>query len=228
MRFETKCLQEKTTIMKISSRAVTRTILFAALSTLIIGQAQAANLAAHIHPVTSIAHLIAGNAQTAIKFPENIAKQTGQGLDTLCMANALYHEARGEIINGQKAVAQVILNRVKSEAYPDSICGVIYENAHMTNRCQFSFACDRIDDQPKESEAYQAALTMAKGAVKYGVYADGLTPNFRDRAQTEKSQITHYHTTAVSPAWGKKLRPIKTIGRHIFYRSERVAKSIAS
>ncbi|MEM5501963.1 cell wall hydrolase [Ahrensia kielensis] len=214
--------------MKITSRAFARAVLLTIFSTHMGGQVHAANLTIQIYPVATIAHLIAGNAQDAIKLPEEIVTRTGQGLETICMANALYHEARGEKLNGQKAVAQVILNRVKSEAYPDSVCGVVYENAHMRNRCQFSFACDRVDDTPQESDAYEAALIMAQGAVKYGIYAEGLTPNFRDPAQTEKSQITHYHTTAVSPSWGKKLRPIKTIGRHIFYRSERVAKSIAS
>lgn len=191
-------------------------------------KAQAASFMSQIYPMTTIAHLIAGNAGTKIKFPENLVEETGVSIETACLTNALYHEARGETLNGQKAVAQVILNRVKSDAYPDSICGVVYENAHMRNRCQFSFACDEVDDLPEEHDAYELLKGIAEGAVKYGVYAEGLAPNFKDQAQTEKSQITHYHTTAVSPAWGKKIRPVKTIGRHIFYRSERVAKSIAS
>ncbi|MEL6751247.1 MAG: cell wall hydrolase, partial [Pseudomonadota bacterium] len=64
-----------------------------------------------------------------------------------CLANGIYFEARGESVQGQKAVAQVILNRVKNPAYPNSICGVVYQNKHMRNACQFSFACDGIRDR---------------------------------------------------------------------------------
>lgn len=226
--FENIVHPKEVTIMKSNPRAIARTVLLAALILHMGAQAQAASFTSQIYSITSIANLLASNAETALALPKQMAERTDQGIETICMANALYHEARGEKTDGQKAVAQVILNRVKSDAYPGTICGVVYENALKKNRCQFSFACDGIDDTPKEKDAYDAALKMAEGAVKYGVFADGLAPNFRDKAQTQKSQITHYHTTAVSPSWGKKLRPIKTIGRHIFYRSERVAKSIAS
>ncbi|MEO9961273.1 MAG: cell wall hydrolase, partial [Nisaea sp.] len=58
-----------------------------------------------------------------------------------CLANGIYFEARGEEEEGQAAVAQVILNRVRNPAYPDTICGVVYQNQSWKNRCQFSFAC---------------------------------------------------------------------------------------
>ena len=61
-----------------------------------------------------------------------------------CLTNAIYFEARGEPVRGQMAVAQVIMNRVFSGYYPDSVCGVVYQNANRRNRCQFSFACDDI------------------------------------------------------------------------------------
>ena len=64
-----------------------------------------------------------------------------------CLANAIYFEARSESLRGQAAVAQVVLNRVRNPAYPNSICGVVYQNDNWRNRCQFSFACDGIKDR---------------------------------------------------------------------------------
>src|SRR5690554_3545291 len=67
--------------------------------------------------------------------------------EVYCLAQAVYHESRGEPESGQWAVASVILNRVESSAYPDTVCDVVFQNAHLRNRCQFSFACDsRPDD----------------------------------------------------------------------------------
>ena len=63
-----------------------------------------------------------------------------------CLAEGIYFEARGEPVSGQAAVSQVILNRVRNPHYPNTICGVVYQNKHWRNRCQFSFACDRIRD----------------------------------------------------------------------------------
>ena len=72
-----------------------------------------------------------------------------------CLANGIYFEARSEPLRGQAAVAQVILNRVRNPAYPDSICGVVYQNDDWFNRCQFSFACDGIKDRVTEPLALQ-------------------------------------------------------------------------
>ncbi|MGI9415449.1 MAG: cell wall hydrolase, partial [Hyphomicrobiales bacterium] len=80
---------------------------------------------------------------------EDLDWQTG------CLAVAIYYEARAESELGQIAVAQVILNRVESRAYPSSICGVVYQNAHMRNRCQFSFTCDGRPDDPQHAKAWQ-------------------------------------------------------------------------
>ena len=84
-------------------------------------------------------------------------------LASLCMAAALYHEARGESTMGQLAVARVILNRARSRAYPNSICGVVYQNAERANRCQFSFACDGLSDYPRNPASLRqiAELTRA-------------------------------------------------------------------
>jgi spore germination cell wall hydrolase CwlJ-like protein len=77
-----------------------------------------------------------------------------------CLANAIYFEARSESVRGQAAVAQVVLNRVRNPTYPASICGVVYQNDHWLNRCQFSFACDgrkKRVTEPRSSTHYYAS-----------------------------------------------------------------------
>lgn len=148
-----------------------------------------------------------------------------QELEVSCFATGLYHEARGETRDGQLAVAQVILNRIKSTAYPDTACGVIYQNAHMQNRCQFSFACDLRSDDAKNLETYANLKQMAARTLRLG-YAPFPAESPAANAARDLNEITHYHTVAVSPAWGQKIEKIATIGAHIFYRSERVAKSL--
>ncbi|MGB6117317.1 MAG: cell wall hydrolase, partial [Mesorhizobium sp.] len=78
-----------------------------------------------------------------------------------CLANGIYFEARGESLRGQAAVAQVILNRVRNPTYPDTICGVVYQNQHMRNACQFSFACDGKKDVITSPSHYKTAQDIA-------------------------------------------------------------------
>jgi len=144
------------------------------------------------------------------------------GVETSCMVMALYHEARGEPLIGQIAVAETIINRARSTSYPASICGVVYQNAHRTNRCQFSFACDGLSDVIKNSkvanELRQLSIRMlaiysADRYEKRPTYFNQLSPF-----------MTHYHRYDVHPAWSKKLVPLGQIGKHVFFRSERVVK----
>ena len=122
-----------------------------------------------------------------------------------CLATAIYFEARGEPVAGQKAVAQVVLNRVRSERYPPTVCGVVYQNAHWHNRCQFSFACDGKSDVPKEKAAWQRARNIA---------ADCL----RDPPQTWiLGDATLYHARYVTPSWAPKVTLVSSIGLHLFY-----------
>jgi spore germination cell wall hydrolase CwlJ-like protein len=147
-------------------------------------------------------------------------------IDVTCMAAALYHEARGEITTGQLAVARVILNRVRSKVYPNSICGVVYENAHKHKRCQFSFACDGRPDYPRNAKSYGEMVSLAH-AVLDRSGTDLLLPTNPSEYRTGNfDEITHYHTTAVNPFWAAKIKTIGQIGNHIFYRSDRVARSL--
>lgn len=122
-----------------------------------------------------------------------------------CLAEALYFEARSESILGQRAVAEVILNRVESRYYPSSICAVVKQGAHRRNRCQFSYNCDGLPESISEPRAYQRAIAVAKAAL------EGKGPALTAGA-------THYHTDYVRPSWSRKLTRTATIGTHIFYR----------
>ena len=129
-----------------------------------------------------------------------------------CLAMALYHEARGEPLEGQVAVGNVILNRVDSKYHPDTVCDVVYKNADRRNACQFSFACDGLSDRPKEAEAWDRKLAIAEALL---VCDEECREMKRDAGGVEAS--THYHATYVSPSWARKLERKGEIGNHIFY-----------
>ncbi|MER8704262.1 cell wall hydrolase [Mesorhizobium sp. M0323] len=124
-----------------------------------------------------------------------------------CLANGIYFEARGESVRGQAAVAQVILNRVRNPAYPNSICGVVYQNDNWFNRCQFSFACDgrkkRIDNPAAYKTAQDVAMAVTAGKI--------FIP--------EVGSSTHYYANYVHPGWARTMQKMTRIGLHIFYRT---------
>lgn len=122
-----------------------------------------------------------------------------------CLQEAIYHEARGESIAGQFAVAEVILNRVDRENYPGSICGVVHQNAHLRNACQFSYACNGRSRGMREPQARALAGQIAQ------VMIDGAPRDLTDGA-------THFHTTAVRPRWSRSFARTAHIGAHLFYR----------
>lgn len=125
-----------------------------------------------------------------------------------CLATAVYFEARGEPETGQAAVAQVILNRVRSGTYPETVCGVVYQNQQRRNACQFSFACDGKPDRIDEPKAWATASRIAASV------ASG-----RERS-VRLVTATNYHASYVSPSWAPRMRRLATIGKHIFYNEE--------
>jgi len=131
----------------------------------------------------------------------------GSKKEQRCLAEAIYFEARGESEDGQVAVAQVVLNRVKNPAYPDTICGVVYQNRHKRNRCQFSFACDGIKDRIASPGAWSTAQRLAKEVL------DG------KRYSKMVDASTHYHATYVNPRWAKAMAKRGKVGLHIFYKT---------
>ena len=125
-----------------------------------------------------------------------------------CLAEGIYFEARGESKHGQKAVAQVIVNRVKNPTFPTSICGVVYHNKHMRNRCQFSFACDGIRDRVRSKKAWRVAKTIADDVIDGKVWLK------------EVGSASHYHADYVRPRWARAMKKMSKIGKHIFFRTK--------
>ncbi|MCW5695855.1 MAG: cell wall hydrolase [Bauldia sp.] len=125
-----------------------------------------------------------------------------------CLAEAIYFESRSEPWEGQLAVAQVVMNRVKNPAYPDTICNVVYQNRTWYNACQFSFACDGIRDVVRDYAQWEIAQELARSVV-YGE-AEWLE---------EIGSATHYHAVYVRPNWAPQMRRMTQIGLHIFYRT---------
>ncbi|GGC62308.1 cell wall hydrolase [Chelatococcus reniformis] len=123
-----------------------------------------------------------------------------------CLAEAIYFEARSEPEAGQAAVAQVVLNRVRSGLYPTSVCGVVYQNRHRHNACQFSFACEGRRLVTNDRDSWQSAVRIAQQVL------DGTT------YLADVGGATHYHADYVRPRWASKLKKMDVIGRHIFYK----------
>lgn len=132
-----------------------------------------------------------------------------------CLAQAIYHEARGEPEKGQWAVANIILNRVASPRYPSTVCGVVFQNAGGKKfRCQFTFACDGRSDNGGEGnrivrESWVRSHVLAHAA--YTQFQRGHRPNALPQS------ALYYHTVSSSPSWSNVFRPVAEIGSHIFY-----------
>ena len=127
-----------------------------------------------------------------------------------CLAEAVYFEARSESTKGQKAVAEVVLNRVESKFYPDTVCGVVYQGqqralAQGKKNCQFSFTCDgSMDRWTPVGSHWDKAQDIAHIALDGGF-------------KKVTKDATHYHTNYVRPGWSRRLKRVTTIGTHKFY-----------
>lgn len=122
-----------------------------------------------------------------------------------CLTAAIYYEARSESDQGQRAVAQVVLNRVAHPSYPNTVCGVVYQGSERTTGCQFSFTCDGSLAKAPNRMFWLRSENVARAALAgYVERSVGLA--------------THYHTIAIYPYWAPSLRHIITVGAHRFYR----------
>lgn len=139
------------------------------------------------------------------KLPSSVNKSNQKK----CLAEAIYFEARSEPWAGQVAVAQVVLNRVKNPTYPNSICGVVYQNKRWRNRCQFSFACDGKRDRIRDKSSYRKAQTIAREVIAGKHWLDKV------------GDSTHYHATYVRPRWAPRMTRKGKIGQHIFFRTKK-------
>lgn len=127
-----------------------------------------------------------------------------------CLAQALYFEARGEPLDGQVAVAEVVLNRVESPRYPATICEVVSE-ARRKGACQFSYMCDGKPETVGNAEAWDRAAKIARAMI------DGAPRRLTGGA-------THFHAGFVQPRWAASFTRTAEIGGHLFYRSGAVAR----
>ena len=133
----------------------------------------------------------------------------------VCLALNIYHEARDQPYIGQVAVAQVVMNRVADDRYPDDVCDVVFQGPTYSwkpdfpirNRCQFSWYCDGKSDKTPDQTAWEQALMIAQGVH---------TGNIDDFVEG----ATHYHATYVLPEWAESKTPVVQIDQHVFYRWE--------
>jgi len=141
-------------------------------------------------------------AKPFIMSPDDIV-QYSRAVD--CMTAAIYYEAGNETPQGQAAVAQVVLNRMRHPAYPNTICGVVFQGQERSTGCQFSFTCDGSMRARVNPIAWNRARDVASKALSGAVYA-------------QVGTATHFHTTGVSPGWRGALIQVSQVGHHLFYR----------
>lgn len=122
-----------------------------------------------------------------------------------CLASAVYYEAGNESLDGQRGVAQVVLNRVRHPAFSPSVCAVVYEGFSRRTGCQFSFTCDGSLQRRPNAAAWYRSAAVAKAALDGEVFAP-------------VGYATHYHANYVVPYWATSLAKNQVIGAHIFYR----------
>lgn len=131
--------------------------------------------------------------------------QASGGAQWECLTQALYFEARGESVRGMFAVGEVIMNRVDSARFPNTLCGVINQGTGRRYACQFTFTCDGRPEHVSEPEAWRTVGKVARLLI------DGAPRQLTNGA-------TYYHTRAVSPRWARVFPRTTTIGSHHFYR----------
>ncbi len=122
-----------------------------------------------------------------------------------CLAEAIYFESRSEPLEGQAAVGQVVLNRVRSGLYPSDVCSVVYQDSERAFACQFSFACEGKSLAIQEPGPWAIAMRIAKEVVS------------GERYDPKLIAALNYHANYVYPAWAPMLTRLERIGNHIFY-----------
>lgn len=136
--------------------------------------------------------------------PRSIERQGDLLRAAHCLTQAVYYEAASETPAGQRAVAQVVLNRVRDPRYPASVCGVIFQGSERTTGCQFTFTCDGAMARKPDPALFARARGVALAAL-FG------------QVEPLVGLATHYHTKQVVPFWRTELVKLRTVGAHIFY-----------
>jgi spore germination cell wall hydrolase CwlJ-like protein len=138
-----------------------------------------------------------------------LTDETARAKEEKCLAEVVYFEARGEEVRGQIAVAQVVMNRVFSGKYPNSVCGVVYQNKHRHLACQFTFACDNYADVIREPDMWERAKKISKAMLDGQIWLP------------EVGKSTHYHAYYVHPSWVNEMTKLWKFGVHTFYRPKK-------
>ncbi len=143
--------------------------------------------------------------------PAHFERAERKTIDHHCLAEAVYYEARSERVEGQLAVAEVVMNRVRDHRYPNSVCDVVYQGATRTTGCQFTFTCDGSLARKPRGDNWRRAQAVAAQVLM-------------DLHERRTGSATHYHADYVNPIWNAGLIQTRTIGTHIFYRFPRGAE----
>ena len=149
--------------------------------------------------------LASGPNPAAMPFSLGKASAATRARALECLTSAIYYEAAKEPTDGQRGVAQVVLNRVRHPAFPNSVCGVVYEGSTRVTGCQFTFTCDGSMAYRPMPALWDRARKVAEAALKGYVFAPA-------------GYATHYHANYVVPYWASSLTKTAVQGAHIFYR----------
>ena len=141
-------------------------------------------------------------AASIFKFKGNASSRLQA---TNCLASTVYYEAGNQDLDGERAVAQVVLNRVRHPAFPSTICGVVYEGSTKPTGCQFTFTCDGSLNRVPDADGWNRALQVAQASLSGYVYAP-------------VGWATHYHANYVVPVWASTMAKNAVVGAHLFYR----------
>lgn len=144
-------------------------------------------------------------AALPVVFPMNALAIVGQRTATDCLTSAIYYEGATEPLAGRRGIAQVILNRARHPAFPNSVCGVVYQGSERRTGCQFTFTCDGSLNRRPSRGGWDAARKVANAALNGAV-------------EPAVGMATHYHADYVVPYWASSLDKIVKVGAHIFYR----------
>lgn len=160
--------------------------------------------------IVAVNNSIPNNPQLAVAAPTFSLTSLGADAFTRvsaldCLTAAIYYEAANENIIGQRAVAQVVLNRVRHPAFPNTVCDVVFQGSNRPTGCQFTFTCDGSLSRRPVTAKWLRAQSIAASAL-----AGSVEPNV--------GHSTHYHASYVFPYWAPKLTKVATIGSHIFYQ----------
>lgn len=209
-------MQKPTDVLRRSDRvlAAALIVVFASVSAAVCWAAAYRPQADHFTTAVAVApHAVAAHKPATRVAPAKPTRTAAEELainkiraEHRCLSEALYYEARGEPVDGQKAIAEVVFTRMQLGNYGHSICAVVYEGASQS-RCQFSFTCDGELALKKQPRAWLRARVLAARILAGEERLSGATGG-----------ATNFHAITVEPDWALDLQPTAQIGNHIFYR----------